>query len=237
MSIKYLTITKVSTKFIRTGMTVICLSSTSFAQSIRFGPEAGGSYNFSYQESLSGAPYTNKVSGNKFSYRAGLPVVVNLARGLRVNTGLYYAAKGMPGYPPPGSGIVLLTYNMLELPAVLVWNKADEEHNSFFIGAGPYIGYGLSNKARWQVSPGVKKQESAEWGKDIKRMDWGAQLQLGYQLRSGLFIKLLAQRSLANMGVQANNENFKSYTAYAQVRNDAHFALSLGYLFAFRHKY
>jgi len=201
-------------------------------QSIQLGVDAGTCYNFAHQESLVGFPYVAKASGRQFSYRAGVPVVIPASASLRLNTGLYYTTKGLnhSQYDVP-----FLQYSLIELPLILTWNHADDQRNSFFIGAGPYVGYGISSTIRWTVS-GEKKQEHPEWSTDIKRLDLGAQVQLGYEFSSGWTIRLLAQRGLNNLGVKATNDNFKRYQAFSQVNSNGYLALTVGYLLRFNHR-
>jgi hypothetical protein len=213
----------------------LALSVPGFTQPLQLGPEAGVAYNLSYQEAREGY---GKVVSRQFSWRAGVPVVLSLGSAIRLHTGLYYAAKGISGTPPVSSSPTpFLTYSALELPMAFTWNKADEQHNSFFIGAGPYIGLGIRNKMRWNYGPGMEKETSAEWGRDLRRFDWGAQLQLGYEFRSGWVIRMLAQRSFANMGVTIDDSNSWNPKAFAEVRNKGHLALSIAYLFRFRSAY
>lgn len=137
----------------------------------------------------------------------------NLQESLYFNTGLLYSLKG---YKIEGSLFDLeetdeekLTVNYLEIPMNLAYKFPIKDNSSFFIQAGPYLGYALSGKSK---SEGLS--EELDFGdQGMRRFDFG----LGFGAGVGfgaLVTSLHYQLGLANLfditEVEIDNMNVKN---------------------------
>ena len=77
----------------------------------------------------------------------------------------------------------------LEVPVNLVAKLPTGGTGNFFVGAGPYLGFGLSGKNKVSGDDGSVESDF-KFGKDedLKGMDFGLNFIAGYQLNSGLMI-------------------------------------------------
>lgn len=94
----------------------------------------------------------------------------------------------------------------LDIPVNLVAKLPTGGSGNFFIGAGPYVGFGLSGKQKGEQSVGgstVKVDEDIEFGsgegKDLKRTDFGVNFLAGYQLTNGFQINAGYGLGLTNL--------------------------------------
>ena len=99
----------------------------------------------------------------------------------------------------------------LEVPVNAVYYIPTGYTGSVFIGAGPYVGLGLSakNKADGMEMADVKFGSNEN---EMKRFDWGFNFQLGYKLNNGFLINGgygLGLGNLSNVdGITSNNRVF-----------------------------
>jgi hypothetical protein len=77
----------------------------------------------------------------------------------------------------------------LEVPVNFVFKAPTGNVGSFFVGAGPYVGFGLSGKNKFDSNVvGVTSDVSFGKDKDLKTTDFGVNFLGGYQLNNGLMI-------------------------------------------------
>ncbi len=110
----------------------------------------------------------------------------------------YFAIQ--PGLSLQGKGAKLAESNIadftwtqntmwLEIPVNFVAKIPTMDVGSFIIGAGPYVGIGLSGKNKYESNFGGTEREF-EFGKNgsLRRTDFGANILAGYQMNQGISI-------------------------------------------------
>jgi len=89
----------------------------------------------------------------------------------------------------------------LDIPVNAVL-KFPTTSGNFFLGAGPYVGFGLSGKFKGEDSQG-KFENDIKFGtgsdKDLKRTDFGVNFLAGYQLSNGFQINAGYGLGLTNL--------------------------------------
>lgn len=197
------------------------ISYTAFAQgaksanelpTITFGFKGGG--NFSNQT-------VNGISG---SYLTGFQLggVVDFGfKNFSIEPGIFYTTKGSAS--PGGETAVYFgrdgapndtttirnkktTISYIELPIDFAY-KIPAGKNHIIIGAGPYMAYGVSGTYKFDVfdsmGPTTHQSESVHFGNGIdnsfKRLDYGLNFMLGYQLNNGFNLLAGYDMGLANI--------------------------------------
>jgi len=205
---------------------------TTYAQ-VSFGIKAG--YNNS-SVSGDGSGFTKRLSG----FHAGGVADISLAENFSLQPQLLFIMKGgkAEGYSENVGGVEIsypetkLTLNYLELPVNFLY-KHEAGAGSIFVGAGPYLGFGLSGKVKaGDEDMDVKfdgKKESELEGEDatvghLKRLDAGANFLAGYELKNGLLFGVNYSLGLTNL----DPDGGKSKNNY--------FGISVGYLFKTKKK-
>ncbi|AWO01624.1 PorT family protein [Chitinophaga alhagiae] len=192
------------------------IAGATFAQ-VKFGVTAGPSF----------SSVTTKVSGNKETskmmtgLRAGFTADIPLADEFYVQPSLLYVGKG-------GNDLrdvdLRSRIHYLQLPINFMY-KPEVGAGNLFIGLGPYIAYGLGGK--WEGDWfGTNISRDIEWGdgKDLKRLDAGANFQVGYEFPMGFNVGLFTDLGLVNIEGADNDNTFKNTS----------FGLSIGYKFGGR---
>ncbi|GAA4185370.1 MULTISPECIES: porin family protein [Sphingobacterium] len=100
----------------------------------------------------------------------------------------------------------------LDIPVNLVAKLPTGGSGNFFIGAGPYVGFALSGKNKFEGNlgdSGLKTEEDVKFGSgdgdELKRTDFGVNFLAGYQLTNGFQINAGYGLGLTNL---APNSNF-----------------------------
>lgn len=192
---------------------IIALSMGSICQAqtqVSFGIRAGAS--------LSGV--TMKQEGDKLQSKAlvgglaGLYANLPLASSFYLQPSLQYEMKG--GKFKATDMKTKLGY--LTLPVDFLYHPGTE-NTGWFVGAGPYAGYGLSGK----TTGGTEAKTNLFTGDDgLKRFDAGAHLQVGYAFDGGLNIALQTEYGLLNLQKKGNKDNTFHNRSYG---------ITLGYTF------
>ncbi|WP_312790607.1 porin family protein [Sphingobacterium sp.] len=92
----------------------------------------------------------------------------------------------------------------LDIPVNLVAKLPTGDSGNFFIGAGPYVGFGLSGKRKGELGEGnVRIERDLNFGSnendDLKRTDFGINFLAGYQLTNGFQINAGYGLGLTNL--------------------------------------
>lgn len=105
-----------------------------------------------------------------------------IAPSLSIQPGISLQGKGMSIKVLDEKASTNLMY--LEIPVNFVY-YLPAGSGDVFIGAGPYAGFGLSGKEKFDG-----ESENVEWGGDdgLKRFDAGANFLVGYKLSNGFLI-------------------------------------------------
>ncbi len=131
----------------------------------------------------------------------------------------------------------IINLNYIEVP-INVQYKTREDGTGFFVGAGPYFGYAFGGKRSVQTEISQKGggmpdfeaksevDDALEFGDnatdDIKNLDVGVGLNIGYMLPAGLFVRGYGQYSFSNIyPVTESDYETKNYG----------FGISIGYMF------
>lgn len=181
-------------------LATLCVASVAFGQTT-FGIKAGPDFS-SYSTKSGGSSESSKmivgVSGGVF---LNLPI----ADEFYIQPSLMYEGKG-------GKDKDLGTksrLNYLTLPINLVFRPEMSSGNgSWIIGAGAYLGYGLSGKVTSSASDSTSMFilfsdpfKKDDYGDDplLKRFDLGADVQVGYEMFNGFNIRLNGELGLINV--------------------------------------
>jgi hypothetical protein len=143
----------------------------------------------------------------KLGFNIGVTLDIPISDVVSFETGLIASSKGVKvegeGYESTGS----LLY--ADIPLTAKFSFEMNRDSKFYIAAGPYVGFGLSGKNKFKVDGEDEDEADVEWGSDVekhdlKRLDFGAQVNLGVEL-SGLQIGAGYGLGLAN--ISPNDED------------------------------
>ena len=116
------------------------------------------------------------------TFQVGAIVDFGLTDNLGLQTGISFMGKGFKIDEEILGSDFVATSNQyyLQVPVNLMY-----KNNNFFIGAGPYIGYGISGKYKSEFL-GLEETDDYEFGNsdedDISPIDFGVGVQLGVML-------------------------------------------------------
>jgi len=229
----------------------ICLiiaTITSFAQSsqkstVAFGIKGG--INFaSLLQTEEGS--SNSISSSLLtSFQAGIFADFKFGDSFSVQPSLLYTGKGATDKENVSSegfsesSNVKLTLNYLQLPIYALYHKP-VGNNDFFIGAGPFIAYGLSGKEKGSATETFEQpvppneettvtrtsaiDDKVSFGdsdtSDVKRVDYGVSAIIGFKFNNGFLISAYYDLGLANIA-PASDADIKTRV----------FGVSVGYSF------
>lgn len=164
--------------------------------------------------------------GLKLGVKAGANVNIPIGNNLAVQPGLFYSIKGMKTSEDNDKNNITLHY--AEIPVNIVYMFNDPSEGRFFVGVGPYLGVAFSGKNLTTNSRGVDTNESLTFGsgkdQNLARIDYGAQVLVGYLLRSGIFFRGAYQQGIANLVPSEYGNRDK-----LSIRNTC-FTISVGYM-------
>lgn len=170
-------------------VTALIFSAGAFAQSqdLGFGVKAG--LNFPKYSFGSGADQDETKATTNFYVTAYLdaPIFTDY---LYIQPGVSYQGKGAK-YIETDEGDFKQNTSWIEVPVNIVFKVPTGVAGHFFVGAGPYVAFGISGKNKLSDNNG----NSTELGdfkfgsdKSLKSTDFGINFLAGYQLTSGLII-------------------------------------------------
>ena len=177
-------------------------------------------------------------SGNKLEndliigYHAGVNAQIPVAPEFYFQPGLMYSTKGAESVR-----VSTPTYKLsyVELPLNFVY-KGLLGSGYFMVGLGPYVAYGISGKATYELGP-VTSESDIEFKNEvvsgdpllavyIKPFDAGGNIFFGYELVGGLFVQLNAQLGMLNI----KPDHYLDPDNTSTLKNTG-YGLSLGYRF------
>ena len=168
-------------------------------------------------------------------FHAGVVADIPIAPDFFFEPGLLFSTKGAKA-DEYLLGSMKYNLSYIELPLNLVY-KPMLGNGHFFIGFGPYIGYGISGKTTFEIEGMTiekdiifekefsSSSEQDDWA-SFKRLDYGGNLFFGYQFEFGFSVQLNTQLGLAAI----SSENLSLPNDKTAFRNTG-FGLSLGYNF------
>ncbi len=184
----------------------------------------------------------NDVSGmtyqNKLGYSMGVMVGVDIGTtNFSVLTELNYISKGyqFAGVQNPGSikysGVQRINYMELQ-PNILYYAAVGKSY--IFLGGGPYLAGGISGKTKTTYQLATHSEisdEPVDFGnssEQVKRIDYGLNVVVGYKLGIGSSIKLNYTYGMANFSNSSSAEYKHRYIGLT-------FGYFFGYIGADRH--
>lgn len=237
------------------GFTTITTAATA---QIGIAPELGlnianmrGQYDYN---ASTGKPGVDEFKGGaKLGIKAGANFNINIAGRLQIQPGIFYSTKGFKqgekqnhehGYFN-ASTQENVTLHFAEIPVNLQYMFNDPGEGRFFVGIGGYMGVAFSGKTikdenTASIFPSLATAAglasdggSLQFGNDapsndMRRFDFGGQANVGYQLRSGIFFRVMYQLGISNLLPQGNRT-----TGDATLRS-SNATVSLGYTLGYK---
>lgn len=219
---------------------ITLISFSTFAQNkgdkgsgIGFGVKVGVTFaNFASFNSGLGTPdplTTNSVT----SFYVGGVVNIPVGSMFAVQPGLTLIGKGANTVPTAATSASGATGGIKETPWYLevpvnVTVNFEAGPGKIFVGAGPYLGFGLFGKytnsfvVNGAAQPGTKASGNIKFGtnsatdfsNDLKTLDFGLNFLLGYQLKNGFSINGGYSLGLTNIspdaGIAGNTSSYKN---------------------------
>lgn len=206
------------------GCIIILLSAVSNAGAqINFGVKAGPDFS-SITTKTTGTAGSRVTSNGLIGLEAGIYAEIQAASQLVIQPALMYEGKGGK-YNLSGGYMQTQRLNYLTLPIdVLYKPEMPNGTGAWYLGAGPYLAYGISGKIsdNQTGSGAVDPFKDYGNGAQLNRFDAGAHVQLGYEMSTGLNMGLDAMLGLVNISSHGNINNTAHNTS---------FALTIGYTF------
>ncbi len=212
---------------------------------VHLAPEVGGNLNNLYK--LSDDYQTSNQL--KVGFNAGVMVNVELGKRLSLEPGVRYIMKGGEVTSTSNVGVTTmehkekLTFHYVEMPLNLVYNSGDWGTNRFMIGAGPYISYLANAQDKTKdiltapegktVSQGQRQLPvgDPDKGQNVRNYDAGAGGFIGYQMKSGVYVKGGAEVGLLDL--QKHSNSIGQTGLYDRNYN---FLLTVGYMCGYNKK-
>jgi hypothetical protein len=183
------------------------------AQMASFGVTAGAVFSNMSLSSEGESQSLDTKAGLTFGVMSNIP----LGKSFSFQPALNYAQKGC-SVTEEGEEKTTIKLNYLELPLNFVYNSP-EKNGHFFVGAGPFIAYGIAAKAKFGD---IEVNGHFGSGEDdaAKPVEIGLNALLGYQFGAGFNIAANYCRGLNNISVET--EGLKHHNYY--------FGLRIGYV-------
>ncbi|MFA6152909.1 MAG: porin family protein [Chitinophagaceae bacterium] len=173
----------------------------------------------------------SSASGDmKTGFRAGVNLGLGLTKKINLHAGVFYSVKGSQ---EETFGIKAKSiFNYIEIPVYINYNVVSFGGNELFVGVGPYVAYCLNAKAKIKGSfLGQSFDEDMELpvGNDettdaVKPLDFGANANIGFVTKIGLYARAHYSLGLANIVTGGDSDN--------SIKNNG-FGLSVGYQIRF----
>ncbi|HZL08547.1 MAG TPA: outer membrane beta-barrel protein [Prolixibacteraceae bacterium] len=166
-------------------------------------------------------------------FHGGVNVQIPVAPEFYFQPGVLFSIKGDKNKSDLSTSTTKLNY--IEVPLNLVYKGA--LGNGFvMLGFGPYLAYGISGTVKTEGNSGsiegdIKFKSTVESGDPLlvpyyKAFDAGANIFVGYEMASGMFLQLDTQFGMLNI-----NPEYKEFPDSKTSEKNTGFGLSLGYRF------
>lgn len=169
-----------------------------------------------------------KQTDMKFGGRLGGFVDYAFANHFYFQPGIYHVTNGYKSNLQ--NGYEQYTISTVEIPLNVVYKTGLFENSTFFIGAGPFLGYNRDGEYYIQNGSILSKKD-LDFGKwpidDIRKLDLGGGANIGYQNHTGFFLRARAQMGLLNLVPGKNRTTSMESVGYC---------LSVGYIFYTKNK-
>lgn len=203
---------------------LFCFQLTGNAQKARVGLNAG----------LTAANLSRTIGGldKDGEYRIGIGggMLVNLPFGKKqqwaFEPSLSYVQKGAAeeALAPINKAYTALRYAELAPNFVRNFKCGKSKASTFYIGAGPYVGFNLPSKKVSHI-PGNDVETDVSFGEtvanDMKGIDWGGDVIMGFRTGMGISVSVHYTQGQRNLAPTDNGDKIKNIA----------FGFRLGYLF------
>jgi opacity protein-like surface antigen len=139
-------------------------------------------------------------SGMKIGGRVGAIVEFGLTKNIYLRPGLQYSMLGgKNGDLNEGMDVdVTETINYLQVPVNVLYKLGNPGEGRFYVGLVPYVGFALSGKGKiddksFDLEIGSDKDKD-----DLKPLDFGAGIKVGYEMPMGLYVDASYMLGLTN---------------------------------------
>ena len=198
---------------------------------VRFAPEAGINLNkpsYTADAGLFGPGVTYSTSTSmSIGLKVGVVADLGISEHFSVQPGIFYSMKGGKTTYDINAFIISLSaeqttkLNYIDIPVMALY-KFDVGPGKLFAGIGPNVGIGIGGQIKTSVL-GIDSTSDVEFGSDsgqIKRIDFGGNVNVGYELPMGLYLRLSYNMGFANL----SNVPVETY-------KNMGFGVSVGYMF------
>jgi hypothetical protein len=206
-------------------VSLICLQFSSFSQKTRAGFMGG----------ITLSSMTGELFGNENNYETkkgvtlGIMIDAPIAKSrFSFAPGLHYVQKGTLQRPPQGTLITksYVSLRYVELNANFIY-RAPGNKGNFYAGAGPSLSFKVPSKKGTMIDED-KTETDVNFGttvdKDLRGMDYGLNVLIGYRLAGGFFVTANYNRGLRDLRPVPES-------APEEVMNQ-YFGIQIGWLFA-----
>jgi hypothetical protein len=159
---------------------------------------------------------TSQSTNMRIGLGLGAVIDLGLTDNIYFQPGLFYDMTGAKNTQTP---VVHWNINTITIPLNFEYKTGEEGGNRFFAGIGPYIGYNISGTAKIDAAGAVpsssrslnigssKPDASGNGGDDIKALDFGAGINVGYLLANGWYARAHYQMGLTNLDPIGDSDN------------------------------
>lgn len=203
-------------------LVALLLAAASANAQVGIGPELG--FNASGYNHVKDNEKVN--TDLKYGGRIGVVFDWGLSDHLYLQPAALYVTNGYKEAFQNGTKTFLI--NTIEVPINLEYKFSTPEHNRFFVGAGPFIGFNKAGAVKTDVGKVHSRRDILIGTGDADEIivfDLGAGVNGGYELSEGFYVRLRAQMGFLN--IQPHGDSFNSLKSY-------NFGISFGYLFGGR---
>lgn len=193
-------------KIFLSAFTLVALTMAAKAQSgVEFQARAGANFTTINVKNSD----ANKM---KVGFHAGVDAAIPIAEEFYIQPGVLFSQKGSKYKNTDAS----TSLNYIEIPVSFMY-KGQLGEGRFLLGVGPYAAFGISGK--YKVGGVSADIDFGDNTGDTKRLDFGGNINAGYEFSPNLFAQLNFQLGMADI----SNGN-------TSVKNTG-FGVSLGYRF------
>src|ERR1043165_1174974 len=189
-------------KIILAAVAATLVSSAANAQNISFGPEIG----------LNLSSLTGKTAGKSDNSsilpgaRIGAVADIGVTEHIFVRPGIQFS---MMGGKDDVAGVEVKTMiNYIHVPVNVLYKLGEEGESRIYFGIVPYFGYAVSGKQKIGDNSTDLKIGTKEHEDNLKPMDFGAGVKVGYEFPMGLCVDAAFLQGLTNLvpGGDADNK-------------------------------
>jgi len=171
---------------------------------IRFAPELGlnlASLNGKY---MVGTASTSVNSGMSIGARIGAVADIGITENIYVRPGIQFSMLGGKDFPVSG---IDMSINYIQVPISVLYKLSGSDNNGLYFGLVPYFGFALGGKMKDEDGSESLKIGSDEAKDNVKPLDFGAGVKVGYELPMGLYFDASFMQGLANLVPGGNSDN------------------------------